>query len=207
MVSHTRQGLAWFTIGALLLAFGVGWMSYEITGHDVGHVRILMPLAMAAEPDTTVVVGPNTTYKFAWTNPLENTDVKKYELGIWPEGGGDVAPIKVLELTGPDVKYGAGTQSLVPIKTLVAAIGNGDWKVRARAVDDAGNVAGWAPAVAIKIRVLIDGPKPLIEFRIIAALSSGDCNGDGAIDIADMIWISNYLFGNGPKPKPCAWRV
>jgi hypothetical protein len=30
----------------------------------------------------------------------------------------------------------------------------------------------------------------------------GDCNGDGVIDVGDVVWEINYLFKNGPPPKP-----
>jgi hypothetical protein len=30
----------------------------------------------------------------------------------------------------------------------------------------------------------------------------GDANGDGSIDITDVIYLNNYLFGGGPPPKP-----
>jgi hypothetical protein len=30
----------------------------------------------------------------------------------------------------------------------------------------------------------------------------GDCNADGIIDIADVIFLINYLFVNGPAPVP-----
>ncbi len=31
---------------------------------------------------------------------------------------------------------------------------------------------------------------------------SGDCNGDRVVDIADVVFLSNYLFGGGPPPNP-----
>jgi hypothetical protein len=30
----------------------------------------------------------------------------------------------------------------------------------------------------------------------------GDANGDGTIDIADVVYLINYLFVNGPSPEP-----
>jgi hypothetical protein len=30
----------------------------------------------------------------------------------------------------------------------------------------------------------------------------GDCNGDGAVDLADVVYMVNYLFLNGPAPQP-----
>ena len=31
----------------------------------------------------------------------------------------------------------------------------------------------------------------------------GDANGDGEIDVADVVYLTNYLFENGPAPVPC----
>jgi hypothetical protein len=31
----------------------------------------------------------------------------------------------------------------------------------------------------------------------------GDANGDGAIEIADVVYLINYLFIDGPAPVPC----
>ncbi|MCJ7578775.1 MAG: dockerin type I repeat-containing protein, partial [candidate division Zixibacteria bacterium] len=33
----------------------------------------------------------------------------------------------------------------------------------------------------------------------------GDCNGNGEINIADVVWLINYLFINGPSPVP--WQA
>jgi hypothetical protein len=30
----------------------------------------------------------------------------------------------------------------------------------------------------------------------------GDCNGDGIIDVGDIVYLINYLFRNGSAPKP-----
>jgi len=32
--------------------------------------------------------------------------------------------------------------------------------------------------------------------------SCGDCNGDGVIDVGDVVYLLNYLFKNGPAPQP-----
>jgi hypothetical protein len=39
-------------------------------------------------------------------------------------------------------------------------------------------------------------------FGISKALSRGDVNGDGEIDIADVVFLLNYLFLDGPEPTP-----
>jgi hypothetical protein len=39
-------------------------------------------------------------------------------------------------------------------------------------------------------------------FGISKALSRGDVNGDGDIDIADVVFLLNYLFLDGPEPTP-----
>ncbi|MCK4427431.1 MAG: S8 family serine peptidase, partial [candidate division Zixibacteria bacterium] len=31
---------------------------------------------------------------------------------------------------------------------------------------------------------------------------SGDCNGDGVVDVADVVFLMNYLFAGGPPPNP-----
>ena len=35
------------------------------------------------------------------------------------------------------------------------------------------------------------------------AISGGDANGDGVIDIGDAVQILEYLYGSGEEPKPC----
>jgi hypothetical protein len=39
-------------------------------------------------------------------------------------------------------------------------------------------------------------------FGISKAFTRGDVNGDGEINIADVILLVNYLFLDGPEPSP-----
>jgi hypothetical protein len=40
------------------------------------------------------------------------------------------------------------------------------------------------------------------EIAVSGGYTVGDANGDGSINVADAIWILNYLFKNGPAPDP-----
>jgi hypothetical protein len=41
------------------------------------------------------------------------------------------------------------------------------------------------------------------EIRVVCHPLLGDANGDGVIDIADVVYLLNYLFVGGPAPVPC----
>lgn len=48
-------------------------------------------------------------------------------------------------------------------------------------------------------KVLVSNLLPLYQTHV-----SGDANGDGMVTISDVVFLSNYLFYNGPEPYPSA---
>jgi hypothetical protein len=42
----------------------------------------------------------------------------------------------------------------------------------------------------------------VLAYHIPPSGTPGDANGDGAVNIADVVFLINYLFGNGPAPNP-----
>jgi uncharacterized delta-60 repeat protein len=72
-------------------------------------------------------------------------------------------------------------------------IGGSNWdEAHAIAVDDSGNVyvTGWSDFDFATIKYCPSrGPR-------------GDANGDGVIDIVDVVYLLNYLFVYGPAPEP-----
>ena len=56
----------------------------------------------------------------------------------------------------------------------------------------------------IRIGVMdIDGEWAYCSFNVVLS-GRGDCTGDGVIDIADVVYLINYLFIDGPAPEPLA---
>lgn len=43
---------------------------------------------------------------------------------------------------------------------------------------------------------------PSLVREGISTFTCGDCNGDGTIDIGDVVYLINYLYKNGPAPDP-----
>jgi hypothetical protein len=65
----------------------------------------------------------------------------------------------------------------------------------------------WPPGDALHF-VRYDGagysPRYFLPFcDTIYRFISGDCNGNGVIDVADVVYLLNYLFVGGPAPVPC----
>jgi predicted MPP superfamily phosphohydrolase len=58
------------------------------------------------------------------------------------------------------------------------------YKVRARAIDVWDHMSGWSDSLSVTVR------------------NRGDANGDGVINLADAVFLVNYLFIGGPPPNP-----
>ena len=82
-----------------------------------------------------------------------------------------------------------------------------DWMV---IVDDTTNIGSIAwtvpntpsPNCRVKISDALDGDPFDVSDDDFIIYSRGDVNGDGTIDIADVVYLINYLFIDGPAPNP-----
>ena len=59
-----------------------------------------------------------------------------------------------------------------------------------------------SPNCRVKISDALDGDPFDVSDDDFIIYSRGDANGDGVIDIADVVYLINYLFIDGPAPDP-----
>ena len=74
--------------------------------------------------------------------------------------------------------------------------GYNEW-ARAIVVDDSGFVY-----VTGCIQSLVTGGADFITIKYVQKLIRGDANGDGVIDVADLVYLVNFLYRNGDPPTP-----
>ncbi|MGB8658079.1 MAG: dockerin type I domain-containing protein [Candidatus Zixiibacteriota bacterium] len=69
------------------------------------------------------------------------------------------------------------------------------------------SVVGIAPDTSFRenLEVVVQDPcnADTLAFLVFVYLC-GDCNADGVVNAGDVVWLINYLFKNGPPPKPYA---
>jgi len=56
--------------------------------------------------------------------------------------------------------------------------------------------------VKVKARDVYDHESDWSEALVITVYARGDCNGDGIINVGDVLYLINYLYKNGPMPLP-----
>ncbi len=57
---------------------------------------------------------------------------------------------------------------------------------------------------AVNVTVTAHNFLPLVDSTLVSS-EKGDVTGDGEINIADVVFISNYLYKSGPAPAPLMW--
>ena len=56
---------------------------------------------------------------------------------------------------------------------------------------------------ALLLAGLLWQPFPLARGGQQVSVANGDCNGDGARDLSDAVYLLTWIFNGGPAPVPC----
>jgi hypothetical protein len=59
-----------------------------------------------------------------------------------------------------------------------------------------------AYSVKVKAKDTYDHESDWSEALVIIVYARGDCNGDGTMNVGDVLYLINYLYKNGPTPLP-----
>lgn len=160
----------------------------------VGAVGVGMIVVGAALQNPTL--GPKVESTLSWTNPPD-TDVAAFEVGVWSTTNVLGDPILTFVAATSDLAPGAlGSTAL---RSFLRDLADGGYVVRVRAVDAVGNEGDWS----VPVQFNYDSTAPAAPTNVNISRSSGDVNGDGDVDIADIVALQAYLFANGPAPVAC----
>lgn len=151
---------------------------------------ILCSLACAGQPCRESI---------RWVNSPD-TDLAMTEIGFWDDSGKAVLqePLTTASTRPNDVcRY--------PMGGFIMRLPPGQYDIRLRHMDTCGNYSEWSdPVEYVKEETRPD--PPAAPGIVLDECPQGDVNGDGAVDVADAVYLLSSLFGNGPEPVPCIWR-
>ena len=205
------------TVKALLIVDAYQYEFWQATRYQQGwglpDLRKTLEIAeghFIVDEDTPLQTGDSIQYSFT---PQEGSPLKISLVWTDPPAMPGANPALVndlnLKVTGPDANTYRGNCGLDTLH----------WSTSGGVPDNLNNVENvfienpepgqWTIEV-IAENIAMDGhtetPEIDQDFALVATTGTpyirGDCNGDGAIDVADVMQLINYLFIDGSPPDP-----